>query len=207
MGSLNMPGQLFVISGPSGAGKSSIVNALLSRTDGLVYSISHTSRRPRGSEKNGIEYHFVDKGTFNRMIEAGAFVEWAKVYDDFYGTSFSSIEGQTGSGLDVLLDVDSQGARNIRKHFEDCVLIYVLPPSLEILEKRLKGRGTDDEGVIKARMEKALTDLNNCLWYDYTIINNDLEKAITEANSIIISERCRTSRRATAQTLLDTFRK
>lgn len=202
-----MYGQLFVISGPSGAGKSSIVKALLSRTEGLVYSISHTSRRPRGREKNGIEYHFVDAGTFNRMIEAGAFVEWAKVYDEFYGTSFSGLEGQTGSGLDVLLDVDSQGARNIRKHFENSVLIYVLPPSLEILEKRLEGRGTDDEGVIKARMEKALDDMDNCLWYDYIIINDDLEKAITEAKSIIISERCRTARQATAQTLLETFRK
>ncbi len=202
-----MYGQLFVISGPSGAGKSSIVKALLSRTEGLVYSISHTSRRPRGSEQNGIEYHFVDAGTFNRMIEAGAFVEWAKVYDDFYGTSFSGLEGQTASGLDVLLDVDIQGARNIRKHFENSVLIYVLPPSLEILEKRLEGRGTDDEGVIKARMEKALDDMDNCLWYDYIIINDDLEKAITEAKSIIISERCRTARQATAQTLLETFRK
>jgi guanylate kinase len=202
-----MPGQLFVISGPSGAGKSSIVKTLLSRTEGLVYSISHTSRRPRGSEQNGIEYHFVDADTFNRMIEAGAFVEWAKVYDDFYGTSFSGLEGQTASGLDVLLDVDSQGARNIRKHFEDSVLIYVLPPSLEILEKRLEGRGTDDEGVIKARMEKALDDMDNCLWYDYIIINDELEKAITEAKSIIISERCRTARQAAAQTLLETFRK
>jgi len=202
-----MPDQLFVISGPSGAGKSSIVNALLGRIEGLVYSISHTSRKPRGREKNGIEYHFVDTGTFNRMIEAGAFVEWAKVYDDFYGTSFSSLEGQTGSGLDVLLDVDSQGAKNIRKHFEDSVLIYLLPPSMEILERRLKGRGTDDEGVIKARMERALNDIDNCLWYDYIIINDDLEKAITEARSIIISERCRTARQAPAQTLLDTFRK
>jgi guanylate kinase len=202
-----MPGQLFVISGPSGAGKSSIVKDLLSRTEGLVYSISHTSRRPRGSEQNAIEYHFVDADTFNRMIEAGAFVEWAKVYDDFYGTSFSGLEGQTASGLDVLLDVDSQGARNIRKHFEDSVLIYVLPPSLEILEKRLEGRGTDDEGVIKTRMEKALDDMDNCLWYDYIIINDDLEKAITEAKSIIISERCRTARQAAAQTLLETFRK
>jgi guanylate kinase len=202
-----MPGQLFVISGPSGAGKSTIVNALSGRTDGLVYSISHTSRRPRGGEKNGIEYHFVDTGTFNRMIEAGAFVEWAKVYDDFYGTSFSSLEGQTGSGVDVLLDVDSQGARNIRKHFEDSTLIYVLPPSLEILKKRLKGRGTDNEGVIKSRMEKALNNIDNCLWYDYIIINDDLEKAITEAKSIIIAERCRTARQATVQTLLETFRK
>ena len=202
-----MPNQLFVISGPSGVGKSTIVNALLDQIEGLVYSISHTSRRPRGREKSGIEYHFVEPGTFNRMIEDRAFVEWAMVYDDFYGTSFSSLEGQTGSGSDVLLDVDSQGARNIRKHFEDSALIYVLPPSLEILEKRLKDRGTDNAGVIKTRMEKALEDMDNCLWYDYIIINDDLEKAITEAKSIIIAERCRTARQATVHTLLETFRK
>ena len=129
------------------------------------------------------------------MIEAGAFVEWAKVYDDFYGTSFSSLNEQISSGLDVLLDIDAQGAGNIRKHFENGVLIYILPPSLEILEKRLKQRCTDDEDVIKARMKKAPSDIRNCVWYDYMIINDDLEKAIEEAQSIIISERCRTARR------------
>jgi guanylate kinase len=189
-----MAGQLFVISGPSGAGKSTLIHALRKRIEGLAYSISHTSRKPRGKEKDGVDYHFVDKEIFNRMIEAGAFVEWARVYDDFYGTSVASLEGQTSSGLDVLLDVDSQGAGNIRKYFKESVLIYVLPPSLEALEKRLRDRGTDDEGVISARMKKALKDIRACSWYDYNIINDALERSIDEARAIIISERCRAAR-------------
>ena len=184
-----------MISGPSGAGKSTIVNALRERIEDLGYSISHTSRKPRGTEKDGIEYHFVSRKTFREMIEKGAFVEWAKVYHDYYGTSVSGLNEQVVAGLDILLDLDAQGAKNIKKHFEDSVLIYVLPPSLEILKKRLKQRGTDDESVVKSRMEKASDDIENCVWHDYIIINDDLEKAIEEAQTIFISERCRTSRR------------
>jgi guanylate kinase len=190
-----MSGQLFVISGPSGAGKSTIVNALRESIGDLGYSISHTSRKPRGTEKDGIEYHFVSRKTFREMIEMGAFVEWAKVYNDYYGTSVSGLNEQVAAGLDILLDLDGQGAKNIKKHFENSVLIYVLPPSLEILEKRLKQRGTDDESVLNSRMEKASGEIKNCVWHDYIIINNDLEKAIGEAQTILISERCRTSRR------------
>lgn len=184
-----------MISGPSGAGKSTIVNALRERIEGLVYSISHTSRNPRGTEKDGIEYHFINTKTFRKMIEKGAFVEWARVYHDYYGTSFSGIDKQIGTGLDILLDLDVQGAKNIKKHFNDSVLIYVLPPSLEILEKRLKMRGTDDESTVNTRMKQASDGIRNCVWHDYIIINNDLEKAIGETQTIFISERCRTSRR------------
>jgi guanylate kinase len=191
-----MPGQLYVFSAPSGAGKSTIVRALRNRVKDLGYSISHTSRTPRSTEKDGIDYHFVDRETFSRMIEAKAFIEWAKVYDDFYGTSFPGVNEQTASELDVLLDLDTQGARNIKRHFENSVLIYVLPPSLEVLEKRLKERGTDYESVIRTRMEKASNEIKNCMWYDYVIINNDLEKAVKEAHSIIVSERCRTTHQA-----------
>ena len=190
-----MQGQIFVISAPSGAGKSTIVSALRKRVEGLGYSISHTSRRPRSTEKDGVDYHFVDRETFGRMIDEGAFVEWAKVYSDLYGTSFSSLNDQIALGLDVLLDVDFQGAEKIKNHFEDSVLIYLLPPSLEVLEKRLRGRGTDDQSVIGARMEQAENDIKNCVWYDYLIINDHLEKAIEEAQAIIISQRCRTARR------------
>jgi guanylate kinase len=191
-----MSGQLFVFSAPSGAGKSTIVRALRNRIEDLGYSISHTSRRPRSTEKDGIDYHFVDRETFSRMIEAEAFLEWAEVYDDFYGTSFSSVNEQTDSGLDVLLDLDTQGARNVKRHFENSALIYVLPPSLEVLEKRLRDRDTDDESVIKTRMEKASNEIKNCMWYDYIIINEELEEATREAHSIIISERCRTTHQA-----------
>ena len=191
-----MSGRLFVISAPSGAGKSTIIKALKERIEGLGYSISHTSRKPRGNEHDGIDYHFLKKETFRSMIDAGAFVEWAQVYDDLYGTSFSSLDEQTVSGLDVLLDLDTQGAKNIKKHFKNSVLIYVLPPSLDILEKRLMARGTDDETVIKSRMKKTSSEIKQCVWYDYIIVNDNLEKAIKEAQAIILSVRCRTDRQA-----------
>jgi guanylate kinase len=190
-----MQGQIFVISAPSGAGKTTVVHALKDMIAGLGYSISHTSRRPRGTEKDGIDYHFVDRETFGRMIDEGAFVEWATVYRDLYGTSFSSLNDQTALGVDVLVDVDSQGAKNIKNHYKDSVLIYLLPPSLEILEKRLTGRGTDDQSVIDMRMEQARSEIKNCVWYDYIVVNDHLEKAIGEVQAIIISERCRTVNR------------
>ena len=199
-----MSGQLFVISAPSGTGKSTVAMAVRQRVPGLGYSISHTTRKPRGNERNGIDYHFVDDGTFTKMIDEGAFVEWAKVYDDFYGTAFLSLDEQTSPGYDVLLDLDAQGARSIRRAFEDSVLIYVLPPSLEILNKRLRDRGTDDEDAIRKRMESARDEIKNCVWYDYIVFNDDLEKAIGEVQSIIISERCRAGRQAQrAKELLD----
>jgi guanylate kinase len=191
-----MSGQLFVISAPSGAGKSTIVKALRERTEGMGYSISHTSRKPRTTEKEGIDYHFVEKEAFISLIDAGAFAEWAEVYDDLYGTSFSVLEEQTGAGLDVLLDLDTQGARNIKNHFENSVLIYVLPPSYRILERRLRARGTDDENTIKKRINRASHEIKECGWYDYIVINDDLEKAVGEAQAIILAERCRTPRRA-----------
>ena len=184
-----------MISAPSGAGKSTIIKALRKRLDDLGYSISHTSRKPRGGEKEGVDYFFVDRETFQRLIDAGAFMEWAEVYHDFYGTSFSGINDQIANGLDVVLDVDIQGAKNIRRHFNNSVLIYLLPPSLRILEKRLKDRGTDDEGVIETRTKEVSQEIKNCEWYDYIVVNEDLETAVKEIQSIIISERCRTGRR------------
>jgi guanylate kinase len=191
-----MPGKLFVISGPSGAGKSTIVRALRERVEGLGYSISHTSRKRRSTEKDGMDYHFVDNKTFEEMIEEGAFVEWAKVYDDYYGTSFASLNSQTDLGIDVALDLDAQGAKNIKSCFEDSVSVYVLPPSLEILEKRLRNRATDRESVIEARMKKAVGEIKKAGQYDYIIINDDLKNAVREMESLVRSERCRTARQA-----------
>ncbi len=168
--------------------------AVRQRVPGLGYSISHTTRKPRGDERDGVDYHFVDDETFTKMIDEGAFVEWAKVYDNFYGTSSSGLKDLTASGLDVLMDVDIQGGRNIKNRFPDSVLIFLLPPSLEELERRLRKRGTDDEAVIRARMESAADDIKNCVWYDYIIVNDKLETAIDEAQSIIVSERCLTER-------------
>ncbi len=192
---MSMAGLLFVFSGPSGAGKSTIIRALKRRLGGFGYSISHTTRKARGDEKDALDYHFVDRATFKHMAETGAFVEWAKVYDDLYGTSYASIQDQIASGCDILLDVDPQGAKNIKKRFKDSALIYVLPPSLEILENRLRGRGADGDGVIEYRMNEAPGLIKECVWYDYVIVNDDLESAIEEAKAIVISERCRTTRK------------
>jgi guanylate kinase len=190
-----MAGLLFVFSAPSGAGKSTIVKALRKGIGGFAYSISHTTRKARGNEKDGVDYHFVDRSTFKQLVDKGAFVEWATVYNDLYGTSLSSVVEQIAAGGDVLLDVDPQGAKNIKRRFEDTVLVYVLPPSLEILEKRLRERNTDKEGVIEYRLKEAFQEIKECVWYDYVIINDHLERAIEEARSIVISERCRTARR------------
>jgi guanylate kinase len=167
-----MPGQLFVISSPSGGGKSTIVAALMERVEMLGYSISHTSRRPRGEEKDGIDYYFIERKKFTNMIDDGLFLEWAEVYGDLYGTSLSSVEEKTSRGLDIILDVDSQGAKNIKTRFKDSVLIYLLPPSMQTLEKRLRDRGTDDSGTVRKRLEKAENEIGNCLWYDHIIIND-----------------------------------
>ena len=189
-----MSGQLFVISAPSGAGKSTILVAVRKRVPGLGYSISHTTRKPRGDERNGIDYHFVDDETFTEMIDEDAFVEWAKAYDNSYGTSSSGLQDLTASGLDILMDLDIQGGRNIKNRFPDSALIFLLPPSLEELERRLRERGTDNEPVIRARMEMAADDIKNCVWYDYIIVNDKLEMAIDQVKSVIISRRCLTTR-------------
>ena len=188
-----MSGQLYVISGPSGVGKSKIIQLLRQIVTGLEYSISHTSRRPRGKEVNGVDYHFVDRETFTEMIDVGAFAEWAEVYHDYYGTSSSSLSTQLNRGGDVILDLDGQGGKNIKENFKKSILIYILPPSLEALEKRLRERATDDEKVINMRIEKASKDLKDCALYDYIVINDDLDKAVGEVQSIIQSERCRKS--------------
>jgi len=189
-----MSGVLFIISAPSGGGKSTIAAAVRQRVDGLGYSISHTTRKPRRDEKDGVDYHFVDERTFIEMIEMDAFLEWARVFDNFYGTSLSGIRELTASGRDILLDVDIQGGWNIKTRFPESVLIFLVPPSLQVLEQRLRSRGTDDDTVVRYRMDQASDDIKNCTWYDYIVVNDRLEKAIDETHAIIISERCLTER-------------
>jgi guanylate kinase len=188
-----MPEQIYIFSGPSGAGKSTIIRAVYAEVRGLGYSISHTSRAPRGQERNGVEYHFVSPQEFEEMIRNKEFAEWAKVYRDFYGTSWNSLRTVLDQGLDVIMDVDSQGARNIKKQYPAGVLIFILPPSLEVLEARLRARATDEEAVIQSRIGKAQEEIRNCSFYDYLIINDRLEEAVIEAQSIIRTARCRPS--------------
>ncbi|MEW6666508.1 MAG: guanylate kinase [Thermodesulfobacteriota bacterium] len=198
-----MAGRLYVISGPSGVGKSTIIRRVMKGVDNLGYSVSHTTRKPRGNEVDGKEYHFVTRETFMKMIRDGDLLEWAEVYGDLYGTSFSSLRVRTGQGTDLVLDVDPQGALNIRKSFGDCVLVFILPPSLDVLEKRLRDRGTDSEDALRGRIAEALREIQECLRYDYLVFNVDLSQAVETVKSIILSERCRTA--CLAQKVRETF--
>jgi len=191
----NMPlatGRPIVLSAPSGAGKSSIIEGVRSRVSNLEYSVSHTTRSPRRGEANGVHYHFVSKERFEKMIDEGAFAEWAMVYDNYYGTAYETLEGELQKGNDVILDLDPVGAKNIKKRFLDAVLIFVVPPSLEVLEDRLRGRRTDSEDTIKKRLEHARSEMREAQGYDYIVVNNVLATAIEEVACIIGAERCRT---------------
>ena len=185
-----MLSQLYVISGPSGVGKSTIINKIMGTVKRLGYSVSHTSRPPRGKEVDGIHYHFVESKAFRRMIDDGAFVEWATVYYDFYGTSYASLKDLMDQGLDVVMDLDIKGAENVKKHFKEAISIYVLPPSLKELEKRLRGRATDDKIVIGERLKKVNLELKACEDYEYIVFNLELETVVHEVESIITSMRC-----------------
>lgn len=187
-------GRIYIFSGPSGVGKSTIIRKLRERVEGLGYSVSHTSRRPRSDEVDGVDYHFVDRDTFIRMVKEKAFVEWALVYDEYKGTSFSSLHAQMDRGEDVVLDVDGRGAGNIKKQFKESVLIYILPPSLEVIERRLRARAAEDETEMDTRIRQVREELRDCTWYDYLIINSDLEKALKDAESVILADRCRKDR-------------
>lgn len=190
-----MKGRVIVLSGPSGAGKSTLIKGVRERVDNLSYSTSHTTRKPRSAEKEGADYFFTDKAAFQEMINRNEFVEWARVYDDFYGTSYQAIDDKISAGEDIILDIDVQGAKNIKEQLDNCLLIFILPPSMEILEKRLRGRATDSGDAIENRIRQANSELSNCTWYDYLIVNSDLEKAIGELESVITADRCRTDRR------------
>ncbi len=189
-----MRGRIFVISGPSGAGKSTLIKGVRERVDNIGYSVSHTTRTPRSGEQNGTDYFFIDKPSFREMIDNNSFVEWAQVYDDYYGTSFGSLDENLDSGLDIILDIDIQGAKNIKEKIENCKLIFILPPSREILEERLRARATDNADTIKKRIGQVTKELTNCMWYDYLIINDDLEKATKDLESIILADRCSNKR-------------
>jgi guanylate kinase len=185
-------GTLYVVSAPSGAGKTSLVRALLDSTgDELVLSVSHTTRAPRPGEVDGRDYHFVDVETFRRMIDNEAFLEHARVFDNYYGTARQGIETQLTQGRDVILEIDWQGARQVRQALPESVGIFILPPSRVALQERLRARGQDDEAVIARRMQDAVNEMSHYGEYDYLVINEVFRTAHDELAAITRSRRLR----------------
>ena len=178
-------GQLYVISAPSGAGKTSLVKALLAAHPELVVSVSHTTRPPRPHEVDGRDYHFVSPGEFARLVTAGAFLEHARVFDNQYGTGREQVAAQLAAGRSVLLEIDWQGARQIRLGMPGCVSIFILPPSRGALEERLRTRRTDSDAVIARRLADAATDMSHCPEFDYAVVNDRFEQAVAELLTII----------------------
>ncbi len=190
-------GTLFIVSAPSGAGKSSLINSLLTRfnfDDKLRLSVSHTTRAPRPGETDHVSYHFITNEEFEKLIERNAFYEYAHVFDHYYGTSREIVEQWLNEGKDVLLDIDWQGARQIRKQTPDAKGIFIVPPSLEELNRRLVNRGTDAKEVIEGRMNKALNEISHFNEYDYVITNDDFEESLLNLRSIILANRAKLSK-------------
>jgi guanylate kinase len=184
-----MAGNLFVVVAPSGAGKTSLVNELLKRHPHIHLSISHTTRQPREGEKTGREYHFVDKPAFEKMIDQGDFLEHANVYGNYYGTSKRWIEKELAGDHDVLLEIDWQGAQQLKALFRHMVGIFILPPSLEELRKRLESRGKDSRDTIERRMASAREDISHVLEFEYIIVNESFEEALADLESVVRATR------------------
>ena len=178
-------GQLFVISAPSGAGKTSLVRGLLAREPTLKFSISYTTRKMRATEQNGRDYYFVDHAVFERMAKAGDFLEHARVFDNFYGTSKSQVQSMLNRGEHVILEIDWQGAAQIRKAMPECRSVFILPPSRAELERRLRGRGTDGEDVIARRLRDSAGDLTHWDEFEFIVVNQDFEHALGELTAIV----------------------
>lgn len=181
-------GKLFVIAAPSGAGKTSLVRALMQRRPTLRFSISYTTRQQRPNERDGHDYFFVDKPQFERMVAAGDFLEHARVFDNYYGTSRSQVERLLDASQDVLLEIDWQGAQQIRRTLPECRSIFVLPPSRAALEQRLRGRGTDSDEVIARRLRDSLADLSHWSEFDYIVVNDDFDRATGELEAIVTGQ-------------------
>ena len=182
-------GNLFILSAPSGAGKSSLINALLTKYNDMKVSVSHTTRAPRPGEENGVHYHFASTDEFKALIAKDDFFEWAQVFDNYYGTSKQAIESQLDAGIDVFLDIDWQGAQQVREIMPSVKTIFILPPSKEELEQRLNNRGQDSAEVIASRMAKAQSETSHYNEYDYVIVNDDFESALGDIEMIVMAQR------------------
>jgi len=188
-----MAGILFIISAPSGSGKSTLVSQLRTLVEGLEFSISYTTRAPRGSEEDGREYHFTTRAEFERMIAAGDFLEWAEVFGNYYGTAASALRDAKEHGKDLLLDIDVQGALQVMRKLPDAVSIFVLPPSPQVLEMRLRNRSEAEnmtsEAVIEKRLAEARNELKQVWDYKYALVNDVLDQAVSEMRAIVLCER------------------
>jgi len=188
-------GDLLIIAAPSGCGKTSLVNALLEQDPRLVLSVSHTTRQPRPGERDGQHYHFISEAEFERMIKRGNFMEYARVFDHYYGTNSRSVAEQLGQGLDVILEIDWQGARQVRAVSPDSYPIFIIPPSLETLRERLTGRGQDSAKVIQRRMREARADISHWAEFEQVVVNDDFDTALEELTAIINDHRVRRPRK------------
>jgi guanylate kinase len=191
-----MTGLLFIVTAPSGAGKSSLVNAVLADDPALALSISYTTRAPRAGETNGREYHFVDRAAFQKMLDAGEFLESAEVHGNFYATSQKQITDSRAAGRDVVLEIDWQGAAQVRRLFPDAIGIFILPPSTAELERRLRARGKDSDEAIRRRLAAAETEMSHAGEFDYVIINNDFEEARRDLAAVVRASRLTLSRQS-----------
>jgi guanylate kinase len=186
---MDYPGNLFVVAAPSGAGKSTLVKALLADDSRLMVSVSHTTRPPRGQEQDGREYHFIDTAAFRAKVDAGDFFEWAEVHGNLYGTSREAVEARVSEGQDVVLEIDWQGALQIKRLFPNAVLIFVLPPSWQELSERLNRRGEDRPEVIAQRLVNARIEVSKARHFDFVIINGLFETALVDLKTVVHSQR------------------
>ncbi len=199
-------GNLIVVSAPSGAGKTSLAERVLKRVPNLRFSISYTTRQPRGSEQHGVDYHFVSEEEFQAMRERGEFLESAEVHDRLYGTHEAQVEEMLAAGFDVMLDIDVQGAEQVRRRVPDAILIFVLPPSRDVLESRLLTRNLNQPGDIEQRLRNGVVEVQLYEHFDYVIVNDDLDRALAQLEAIIIAERCRPGRQSNRiESIIDTF--
>jgi len=191
---MSSTGTLFTVSAPSGAGKTSLVKALIESTPGLCVSVSHTTRPMRPGEQNGVNYHFVEAEEFHAMLDGAEFLEHAQVFGNLYGTSQTWVEAQLNAGTDVILEIDWQGAQQVKRLLPQTLSIFILPPSRATLKQRLTARGQDDTAIIAARMAEATEEMSHYVEGDFLVVNQDFDKALGELQAIITCQRLRTSR-------------
>jgi guanylate kinase len=184
-------GLIFIISAPSGTGKTTLVKGVVKELPGLKFSVSYSTRLPRANERDGEDYHFISPYAFQKMVEKEEFLEWAEVLGNHYGTARINVNLLESEGVDLILDIDTQGAKEVIKRVDHAVLIYILPPSLKSLRERLERRGLDSPEMIKLRLANAKRDIEEARWYHYVIVNERIEDAVEKLKAIIIAERCR----------------